>query len=69
MSYEYTDGKQSLTLYIMSGFSEYDQLLGKLGKHKTGKSCPYINKRGDVNKDVLHDLVNKSVDHMVGTND
>jgi len=61
--------KQSLTLYIMSGFSEYDQLLSKLGKHKTGKSCLYINKLGDVNMGVLRDLVNKSVDHMVGTND
>ena len=25
--------KQNLTLYIMSGFEEYDDLLGKLGKH------------------------------------
>jgi hypothetical protein len=30
---------QNLTLYIMSGFDEYDDLLGKLGKHSTGKSC------------------------------
>jgi hypothetical protein len=31
--------KQNLTLYIMSGFDEYDELLDKLGKHSTGKSC------------------------------
>ncbi len=36
--------KQNLTLYIMSGFEKYDELMGKLGKYKTGKSCLYINK-------------------------
>ena len=60
--------KQSLTLYIMSGFSEYDQLLGKLGKYKTGKSCLYINKLEDVNLDILGRLVKESVDHMRETN-
>ena len=39
--------KQSLTLYIMSGFDQYDDLMAKLGKHKTGKSCLYIKKLTD----------------------
>ena len=56
--------KQNLTLYIMSGFDEYDQLLGKLGKHSTGKSCLYIKKIEDVDVDVLKELVQKSVDHV-----
>ena len=60
--------KQSLTLYIMSGFSEYDQLLGKLGKYSTGKSCLYVKKLDDINMDVLRDLVKLSVDHMIETN-
>jgi hypothetical protein len=60
--------KQNLTLYIMSGFSNYEQLLGQLGKFKTGKSCLYINKLDDVNLDVLRKLVKESVDHMVETN-
>lgn len=58
--------KQSLTLYIMDGFAEYDALLGDLGKHRTGKSCLYINKLDDVDMDVLRDLVQKSVAHMAG---
>ena len=29
--------KQSLTLYIMSGFRKYTELMDKLGKYKTGK--------------------------------
>jgi hypothetical protein len=60
--------KQNLTLYIMSGFDEYDDLLGKLGKHSTGKSCLYIKRLEDVDQDVLRDLVSKSVEHMKETN-
>ena len=60
--------KQSLTLYIMSGFEGYDLLLRKLGKHKTGKSCLYINKLEDIDMDVLRDLVKQSVEHMIETN-
>jgi hypothetical protein len=56
--------KQNLTLYIMSGFDEYNQLLGQLGKHTTGKACLYIKKIDDVNMAVLKELVKKSVEHM-----
>ena len=61
--------KQSLTLYIMSGFSDYDQILGQLGKYKTGKSCLYINKLEDIDMDILRDLVEQSVGHMVESNE
>ncbi|GAB5493431.1 MAG: hypothetical protein Phog2KO_36460 [Phototrophicaceae bacterium] len=60
--------KQNLTLYIMSGFDEYENLLDKLGKHKTGKSCLYIKKIEDVDTDVLRTLVKESVEHMIETN-
>ena len=56
--------KNDLSLYIMSGFEAYDSLLAKLGKHKTGKSCLYINKLEDVDMDVLKELVVASVAHM-----
>jgi len=56
--------KQNLTLYVMAGFDEYDQLLDKLGKHSIGKSCLYIKKIEDVDMDVLKELVQKSVKHM-----
>jgi len=60
--------KQNLTLYIMAGFDEYDQLLSKLGKHSIGKSCLYIKKVEDVDMDVLKELVKKSVEHMEKSN-
>ena len=56
--------KQSLTLYITPGFTHYGTLLKKLGKHKTGKSCLYINKLEDVDIKTLKDLVTQSVKHM-----
>ena len=60
--------KQNLTLYIMSGFDEYESLLADLGKYKTGKSCLYINKLDDVDLSTLRELVVKSVTHMSETN-
>jgi hypothetical protein len=60
--------KQNLTLYIMSGFSAYDALLAKLGKHKTGKSCLYIKRLADVEIDVLRELVKQSVAHVAARN-
>jgi hypothetical protein len=59
---------QNLTLYIMSGFDEYQGLLAKLGKFRTGKSCLYINKLADVDMDVLRELVERSVAHVKATN-
>ena len=49
--------KQNLTLYIMNGFAQYQHLLAQLGKHKTGKSCLYINKLDDVDVDILKQMV------------
>jgi hypothetical protein len=60
--------KQSLTLYIMDGFSQYDELLGRLGKYTTGKSCLYIKKLEDVDLPILRELVEKSVEHVAETN-
>ena len=56
--------KQALTLYIMSGFEEYEDLLAKLGKHKTGKSCLYVNRLEQVDEQVLARLIRKSVAHL-----
>lgn len=56
--------KRSFSLYIMAGFDDYAELLGQLGKHKTGKSCLYINKLADVDTKVLRKLIRESVKHM-----
>ena len=56
--------KQNLTLYIMSGFKRYDELMKKLGKFKTGSSCLYINKLEHVDIKVLKELIAESVKYM-----
>ena len=56
--------KQNLTIYIMPGFSEFAGLLDRLGKHKTSKSCLYLNKLEDVDQEVLAELVRESVKVM-----
>jgi hypothetical protein len=56
--------KQALTLYITAGFDGYGELLGKLGKYKTGKACLYINKLEDVDLATLKEMVRRSVGHM-----
>ena len=56
--------KGSLTLYIMPGFENYAELLGALGKHKTGVSCLYIKSLDDVHMPTLKKIVRESVKHM-----
>jgi hypothetical protein len=53
--------KENLTLYIMGGFDLHQDLLKKLGKHKTSVGCLYIKKLDDVDKEVLKELVAESV--------
>jgi hypothetical protein len=53
--------KENLTLYIMGGFELHQDLLQKLGKHKTSVGCLYIKKLDDVDREVLKELVAESV--------
>ena len=61
--------KQNLTIYLMGSYihpedKTYEKLFNKLGKHKSGKSCLYINKLEDVDMAVLEQLVRKSFEDM-----
>ncbi len=56
--------KHSLVVYIMPGFSQYEDLMERLGTYKTGKSCLYISQLDDVDQGVLEELVRLSVDWM-----
>lgn len=54
--------KASQVIYLMPGYHDLDDQLGRLGKHKMGKSCLYINKLADVDLGVLEEMVNHAVD-------
>ena len=47
--------KANLVLYIMDGYDK-EPLMKQLGKHKTGRSCLYINKLADVDEAVLRKI-------------
>lgn len=64
MAVGFSPRKTKHSLYIMSGFSNYEDLLSKLGKHKIGKSCLYVNKLADIDKEVLKVIVRESVDYI-----
>ena len=52
---------RELVVYIAEGFEGRDDLLAKLGKHKTGKVCVYIRRLANVDLKVLETLVARSV--------
>ena len=58
--------KQNLTIYIMPGYryGSMQEKLSRLGKHKLGKSCLYINKLADVDMDVLEEIVLDGLAYM-----
>jgi len=56
--------KQNITLYIMPGFERFPELMGKLGKYKTGSSCLYVNKLADINVEVLNELLVAAIAYM-----
>ena len=59
--------KQNLTLYIMAGNQDNEDLLGKLGKHKSSGGCLYISKLSDVDTKVLKKLIKHSFQYMKKT--
>lgn len=62
--------KAKHSLYLMGGYCDEatgqrrDELLARLGKYKTGKSCLYVNKLADVDMDVLQELLRNDWEAM-----
>lgn len=53
--------KQNLTLYLSTGGGWNEDLLSRLGKHKTGMGCLYVKRLSDVDENVLQELIEQSV--------
>jgi hypothetical protein len=58
--------KQNLTLYLAAGIDRFPELLGRLGKHTTGKGCLYLKRLSDVDLDVLRQLVGEAFTGLDG---
>jgi len=57
--------KANLVFYIMPGYQDLNEMLGRLGKHKVGKSCLYVNKLADIDMDVLEEIVRFGMDYVI----
>lgn len=56
--------KSQLVLYILTEDPAQDEQLARLGKHKTGKSCLYINKLADVDMAALEEMTGDALAYM-----
>ncbi|HEY1037810.1 MAG TPA: DUF1801 domain-containing protein [Bacteroidia bacterium] len=51
--------KANFSLYVAGAIENKEGLLKKLGKHKTGKGCLYINNLEEVDVDILKEIIQK----------
>lgn len=56
--------KAAISVYILMGFNKSPELMKKLGKFKTGKSCLYVKKLSDIDMKVLEELIEESVKYI-----
>ena len=56
--------KASQSIYVMPGYQDYSEILGRLGRYKIGKACLYVNKLADVDLDVLEELIRAGLDDL-----
>ncbi len=56
--------KGNLSIYILPGYTDFADQLARLGKHKLGKSCLYINKLADVDAEVIAELIRAGIDDL-----
>lgn len=56
--------KAALSIYIMPGYTDFSEILMRLGKHRIGKSCLYVNKLADIDLGVLAELIRAGLDDL-----
>ncbi len=57
--------KDSLVLYMATEFEKREELLSKLGKHTSSKSCIYAKKLVDIDIAILKKIIKNSMDHAL----
>ncbi len=56
--------KAAHSIYILPGYADFGPILARLGKHRTGRSCLYVNKLADIDLDVLAELIRAGLDDL-----
>ncbi len=57
--------KANMTIYCLPGFETHTELMQKLGRFKTAKSCLYIKRLSDVDMNILEHLIFDSYQCMI----
>ncbi|KIC22290.1 MULTISPECIES: DUF1801 domain-containing protein [unclassified Leisingera] len=57
----FTPRRARHSIYIMPGYQDYSAILARLGKHRLGKSCLYVNKLADIDLNVLAELIRAGI--------
>jgi hypothetical protein len=56
--------KGQTVLYMINGYEDAPDLMARLGKFKTGKSCLYVKKLADIDMSVLEQIIVRSLKYM-----
>ena len=56
--------KANLVLYMAADEPQRSERLARLGKHKSGKGCVYLNRLSDVDESVLREMARLSVETL-----
>lgn len=56
--------KTNLVLYVVAEEAKRADMLGRLGKHRSGAGCVYVNRLADVDESVLREMTRTSVETL-----
>lgn len=56
--------KAAITLYVLSGLPQQEDMLKNLGKFTSGKGCLYVKKLSDINPEILKSIVLSTVGYL-----
>ncbi|MEO5775579.1 MAG: DUF1801 domain-containing protein [Flavobacterium sp.] len=56
--------RKDAIVFYFAEFKNREQLLEKLGKHKSGKACVYVKKLEDINLSILEELTRASIHYI-----
>ncbi|MGE0179347.1 MAG: DUF1801 domain-containing protein [Sphingomonas sp.] len=55
---------KELVLYLIGGFPRHQEIMDRLGKYRTGKSCLYVKRLTDVDEGALEELIVEALAYM-----
>lgn len=56
--------KAAFSIFILPGYSDFQPILDRLGTHRKARSCLYVTRLGDVDLDVLGELIRAGLDDL-----